>query len=258
MDGVAAPTAPKPTTEPAAVAVRPAPATQSDGVVVLGLSTMSVREINQFLHAPDLAERVREVRVTDPDGSHNLAVGLDADVYVQIFGHAGYYVAGMNKRAHVTVHGNVERGVAENMMSGVVRVRGNASEAAGASAQGGLLIVEGNASGRCAISLKGGDVVVGGDVGHLSAFMAQAGRLVVCGDAGPGLGDSLYEAILYVRGTLHGLGADARQEDMTAADVDAVAALLERSRVNAAPRDFKKVASARTLYHWNGGSHQAY
>ena len=32
--------------------------------------------------------------------------------------------------------------------------------------------------------------------------MAQAGRLVVCGDAGDGLGDSLYEAVIYVRGKI--------------------------------------------------------
>ena len=33
--------------------------------------------------------------------------------------------------------------------------------------------------------------------------MAQAGRLVVCGDAGDALGDSLYEAVIYVRGKSH-------------------------------------------------------
>ena len=50
--------------------------------------------------------------------------------------------------------------------------------------------------------MKGVDIVVGGDIGHMSAFMAQAGRLVVCGDAGEALGDSLYEARIYVRGAV--------------------------------------------------------
>ena len=63
-------------------------------------------------------------------------------------------------------------------------------------------------------------MVVGGNVGHVSGFMAQRGRLVVCGDAGPGLGDSLYEAVIYVRGKIHGLGADAREEEFSAADRD--------------------------------------
>ena len=61
-------------------------------------------------------------------------------------------------------------------------------------------MIEGDASLRCGISLKGGDIVVGGSVGSFSAFMAQAGRMVVCGDAGDALGDSLYEAVIYVRG----------------------------------------------------------
>ena len=37
---------------------------------------------------------------------------------VEIFGHAGYYAAGMNQHAKVIVHGNAGPGVAENMMSG--------------------------------------------------------------------------------------------------------------------------------------------
>ena len=45
--------------------------------------------------------------------------------------------------------------------------------------------------------------------------MAQAGRIVICGDAGDALGDSLYEAVIYVRGTVRSLGADARFEPMT-------------------------------------------
>ena len=39
--------------------------------------------------------------------------------------------------------------------------------------------------------------------------MAQAGRIVICGDAGDALGDSLYEAVIYVRGKVSSLGADA-------------------------------------------------
>jgi hypothetical protein len=67
---------------------------------------------------------------------------------------------------------------------------------------------------RCGISLKGADIVVGGNVGSFSAFMAQAGRIVICGDAGDALGDSLYEAVIYVRGKVRSLGADARFEPM--------------------------------------------
>lgn len=220
------------------------------------LRQQSVRELNQFLHG-DLRE-VQEVSVVNPDGAHNLAVGLSAPVRVEIQGHAGYYAAGMNKEATVVVHGNAGPGVAENMMSGRVEVRGFASGGAGASAHGGLLVIRGDAGLRCGISLKGADIVVGGDVGSFSAFMAQAGRIVICGDAGDGLGDSLYEAVIYVRGTIRSLGADARIEPMGEEDHAAVRELLAKAGLSHSPSDFKRVASARALYHWNADSNQTY
>lgn len=225
------------------------------------LATATVREVNQYLH--DLAQvssqdGTRTVRILHPDGRHSIAVGLNVPVQVEILGHAGYFIAGMNQQAAVAVHGNVGWSVAENMMSGEVRVKGCASECAGASAHGGLLVIEGDASSRCGISLKGGEIVVGGSVGHVSAFMAQAGTLVVCGDAGPGLGDSLYEAVIYVRGEIHGLGADAREEPLEASDETKLANLLDRAQMNFKPRDFKRIGSARQLYHWNAEAHQEY
>ena len=134
------------------------------------------------------------------------------------------------------MHGNVGWGVAENMMSGSVRVKGFASESAGASGHGGLLVIEGDASLRCGISMKGIDIVVGGSVGDFSAFMAQAGTLVVCGDAGDALGDSLYEAVIYVRGRIKSLGADAREEPMTACrSHDSSSELLKRAGFRVRP-----------------------
>ena len=189
--------------------------TPVDDTLVFDLQHTSVRALNQFLHGPVHSLAGRQVSVVNTDGAHNLAVGLNAPVHVTLHGHAGYYAGGMNKHASVAVSGNAGPGVAENMMSGTVRVKGFASVSAGASANGGLLVIEGDAGLRCGISLKGGDIVVGGDVGAFSAFMAQAGRLVVCGDAGENLGDSLYEAVLYVKGEVKSLGADAQFEPMT-------------------------------------------
>jgi methylamine---glutamate N-methyltransferase subunit B len=230
-----------------------------DRVIRFDLDRLSVRELNQFLHhdLPRDGEETR-IEVLNPLGRHNLAAGLDAPAVVEILGHAGYFIAGMNKQARVTVHGNVGWSVAENMMSGEVRVKGCASECAGASAHGGLLVIEGDASSRCGISMKGCDIVVGGNVGHMSAFMAQAGSLVVLGDAAAGLGDSLYEATIYVQGRLVGLGADAREEPMTPRDVEHVAALLARAGLQADPSRFKRVASARALYHWHADAGQEY
>jgi glutamate synthase domain-containing protein 3 len=156
------------------------------------------------------------------------------------------------------VRGTAGPGVAENMMSGRVEVSGFASGGAGASAHGGLLVIRADAGLRCGISLKGADIVVGGDVGSFSAFMAQAGRMVVCGDAGDGLGDSLYEAVIYVRGKIRSLGADARVEPMTDQDHVVVRELLAAAGISHPSGDFKRIASARALYHWNADANQTY
>jgi len=226
--------------------------------VRLDLSTTSVRELNDYLHHRLVADGARVVEILNPNGMHNIAVGLDCPVEVHVRGNAGYFVGGMNKQARIQVYGNVGWSVAENIMSGSVRVKGNASECTAVSGHGGLVVIEGDSSSRCGISMKGCDIVVGGSVGHMSGFMAQAGKLLVCGDAGAHLGDSLYEAVIYVRGKIHSLGADAREEPMTAADYAQVGQLLKRAEFDISSKDFKRVASARTLYHWNAEAHQEY
>jgi len=141
--------------------------------------------------------------------------------------------------------------VGENMMSGTVIVEGDASQYAGATGHGGLLVIKGNASSRCGISMKGIDIVVQGNVGHMSAFMAQKGNLVVCGDAGEALGDSIYEARLFVRGEVKSLGADCIEKEMRPEHVEILRDLLERSEVDAKPEEFKRYGSARKLYNFN-------
>ena len=152
--------------------------------------------------------------MVNPKGRHAVAVGIDAPVNVEIKGSVGYYCAGMNKEATIVVDGCAGPGVAENMMSGKVVIKGDASQYAGATGRGGLLVIEGNASSRCGISMKGIDIVVKGNIGHMSAFMAQSGNLVVLGDAGDALGDSIYEARLFVRGKVKSLGADCIEKEM--------------------------------------------
>ena len=226
--------------------------------IVMDLARQSLRDVNRFLHENGSSLSGKHVRIINPAGNHSVAVGLNETMTVQIDGHVGYYAAGMNRLSTVTIAGNAGCGVAENMMSGTVHVRGNASTCAGASAHGGQLFIDGNAASRCGISLKGGDIVVGGDVSTLSGFMAQAGRIVICGDAGPGLGDSLYEAVIYLRGEHRGLGADACEEPMSDEDYDLLQKLLVAAGTNYDPQQFKRIASARTLYHWNADRDQEY
>ncbi len=235
------------------------PAANSGATAVeFDLAQVPLREVNRFLHGEAQAKGVSRVRILNPDGAHSIAAGLNSPFDIEIDGHVGYYVGGMNQRAHITVHGNAGPGAGENMMSGTIRIEGFASMGAGASAHGGSLIIRGDASLRCGISLKGGDIVVGGGVGSFSAFMAQAGRIVICGDASDALGDSLYEAVIYVRGRVRSLGADARFEPMQASDFEAVAELLDVAGFKHDPKTFQRVASAKSLYHWNANANQEY
>jgi glutamate synthase domain-containing protein 3 len=220
----------------------------ADTVESVDLSQVSLRDLNQRLHEESPAPRWH---VAHPNGAHAVAVGIDADIEVDIDGHVGYYCAGMNKRATVRVHGNAGVGLAENIMSGTVVVDGYAGQSCAATGRGGLVVVRGDASARCGISMKGVDIVVGGSVGHMSAFMAQKGCLVVCGDAGEALGDSIYEARLYVRGAVASLGADCVEKEMRDEHTAELRALLERAEVDCEPSEFRRYGSARRLYNFN-------
>ncbi len=220
-------------------------------MIEFDLEQDGVRALNQRLHSLPKDTNERIWRVRNPKGRHAIACGLTLPLTIEIDGHVGFYCGGMNKEAEIVVHGHAGPGVAENMMSGTVRVKGNASQSAGATGNGGLLVIEGDASSRCGISMKGIDIVVGGSVGHMSAFMAQRGNLVVCGDAGEALGDSIYEARLYVRGKVETLGADCIEKEMREEHRKELALLLERAELNARPEEFRRFGSARKLYNFN-------
>ncbi len=226
---------------------------------VVDLAEVGRSALNARLHALPRNTNETSWKVLNPAGQHALAAGLDAPITVEIAGHAGYYCAGMNKEATVVVAGNAGVGVAENMMSGKVHVQGDASQSAGATAHGGLLVIDGNASARCGISMKGVDIVVKGSIGPMSAFMAQAGALVVLGDAGDALGDSIYEARIYVRGAVKSLGADCIEKEMRAEHRTQLLALLAAAGVEGVGADaFRRYGSARQLYNFHVDNAGAY
>lgn len=216
----------------------------------IDLGVTPLRELNAALHKlkPDTNER--HWTIEHPAGRHAIAAGLNVPITVEINGPVGYYCAGMNQLATVLVRGSAGVGVAENMMSGFVHISGDASQAAGATGHGGILRIDGNASSRCGISMKGIDIVVKGSVGHMSAFMAQAGNLIVLGDAGDSLGDSIYEARLFVRGSVKSLGADCIEKDMRDEHKAAVHDVLVKAGLDGEvdPGEFKRYGSARKLY----------
>ena len=220
---------------------------------VYDLTVSSVREINQALHQLSPDTNQTSWQIDNPQGKHAISVGVDAPVEVRINGHVGYYCAGMNQKATILIEGNAGTGVAENMMSGMVHVMGDASQSAGATGCGGLLVIDGDASARCGISMKCIDIVVKGSIGAMSAFMAQAGNLVVFGDAGDALGDSIYEATIFVRGKVKSLGADCVEKPVTEDDRARLSELLSRAGVadEVEIADFRMYGSARELYHFH-------
>lgn len=225
---------------------------------IFDLSVTTLREFNSALRSVAEGDNDTAFEVLNPRGSHALAVGIDRPLSVTVKGSAGYYCAGMNDGGSVTVEGSAGPGVAENMMSGAVTIEGDASQYAGATGRGGLLVIKGNAASRCGISMKGIDIVVHGNIGHMSAFMAQSGHLVVLGDAGEALGDSLYEAKLFVRGDVKSLGADCVEKEMRPEHLTILADLLEKAGADAKPEEFRRYGSARTLYNFNIDNADAY
>ncbi|WP_422372526.1 protein GlxC [Hoeflea sp.] len=226
---------------------------------VFDLSHTPLRDLNAALHQVPEGANDTSFTVDNPRGHHAVAVGIDRPVRVEVNGSVGYYCAGMNDGGTVTVHGSAGPGVAENMMSGTVVIEGDASQYAGATGHGGLLVIKGNAASRCGISMKGIDIVVCGNIGHMSAFMGQSGHLVVLGDAGDALGDSLYEAKLFVRGAVKSLGADCIEKDMRPEHREKLAELLERAGVtDVKPEEFRRYGSARKLYNFNIDNADAY
>jgi len=216
----------------------------------LDLQALGLRALNEKLQNQTDETNQKDWEIINPRGSHAIAVGVDAPINVTVRGSTGYYCGGMNKKAHIHVDGSAGPGVAENMMSGTVTIDGDASQYAGATVHGGTLVIKGNAASRCGISMKGIDIVVHGNIGHMSAFMAQSGNLVVCGDAGDALGDSIYEARLFVRGCVKSLGADCIEKEMRPEHLDILRDLLEKAGCDAKPEEFKRYGSARQLYNF--------
>lgn len=224
------------------------------------LGKEGLRALNSSLHALKGQTNMTKWEVINPKGAHAIAAGVDAPVDITVRGSTGYYCAGMNKQATIRIKGSAGPGVAENMMSGTVIIDGDASQYAGATGRGGLLVIKGNASSRCGISMKGINIVVHGNIGHMSAFMAQSGNLVVLGDAGEALGDSLYEARLFVRGKVKSLGADCIEKEMRDEHYQILEDLLRQGEADAKakPEEFRRYGSARKLYNFNIDNASAY
>jgi len=197
------------------------------------------------------------VTIRSPGARHNLGVALLEPGEVVFEGSVGYYCAGLMDGAKIRIKGSAGWGLAESMMSGEVVVEGSAGNSAGAAIRGGTLVVQGDSGARTGVSMKKGLILVTGNCGYMSGFMGQGGKMIICGDAAEALGDSMYETVCFVGGTIADLGNDAIVVESTDEDRQFLDETLARhlppslrSTLPAAPQ-FKKVVAGRKLWNFD-------
>lgn len=178
---------------------------------------MSTTEVNQKIRQL-MKAGYGDIVVKNPLAKHSLGVCILNRLKLTFEGSLGYFGCGLIDGPNVHITGRVGWSCAENMMAGTVVIERNAGSSFGAALRGGDLVCKGNVGGRTGILMKGGTIIVGGRTGTLSGFMMQRGRMVILGDADDNLGDSMYDGIIYVGGTIKSLGVDAVPAEITEAD----------------------------------------
>jgi len=210
---------------------------------------LSTREINTRIKKAINAGK--RLTIINPDARHNLCVGVITPGSIAFQGSVGYYCCSYCDGINVLVEGNTGWGFADNLMSGRILVKKDVGASAAASMRGGELVVLGNAGARAGISMKGGTLIIGGDSGFLTGFMMQKGRIIVLGDVGDAAGDSMYEGVVYVGGEIGSLGADAKVESVSKQEESELLSTLEGLKLPGATKRFRKIISAKKLYHYD-------
>jgi methylamine---glutamate N-methyltransferase subunit B len=211
---------------------------------------LTTRKINAELRRLVYREGVRDVTIRNPGARHSLGVGILQRCRITFDGSLGYFGLGLIDGPEVHVRGRVGWSACENMMSGVVIVDGNAGSLTAAAIRGGDVLVRGRVGARTGIDQKGGTVIVLGDAGSMTGFMMQRGRQILLGDVGPGLGDSMYDGILYVGGKVKALGVDCVPGEWTDADTEFIARKFRIYGLGSPP-ELQKFVCGKQLYNYD-------
>jgi methylamine---glutamate N-methyltransferase subunit B len=211
---------------------------------------LTTRQINLELRRLVYEERVHEVTVRNPGAKHSLGVGILARCKITFQGSLGYFACGLIDGPEVHITGRVGWSACENMMSGVCVIDGNAGSLTAAALRGGDVVVRGKVGARTGIDQKGGTVIVLGDAGSMTAFMMQRGRQIICGDAGHGLGDSMYDGVIYVGGKVASLGIDCVPGEWTDADTELIQRKFSIYGLGEPPQ-LQKFVCGKKLYNYD-------
>jgi methylamine---glutamate N-methyltransferase subunit B len=220
------------------------------GKAVFDARDLTTRQINLELRWLLYEQGVTDVTVKNPGSKHSIGVGILTRCKITFEGSLGYFGCGLIDGPEIHITGRVGWSACENMMSGVVVIEGNAGSLTGAALRGGDVVVKGRVGARSGIDQKGGTIITLGSAGSMNGFMMQRGRQVICGDVGPGLGDSMYDGIMYVGGKVKSLGIDCVEGEWTDADTE----FIERKfRIYGlgSPPEFQKFVCGKKLYNYD-------
>jgi glutamate synthase domain-containing protein 3 len=223
---------------------------------VINARKLSTREVNSSIKEL-ISHGKRELLVRNPDARHNLAVGILEPCRITFEGSVGYYCCSFCDGLNAIVNGNSGWGFGDNLMSGKLYLAKTAGASLGASMRDGEIFVAGDAGARLGISMKGGTIIVAGNSGFLTGFMMQKGKIIVLGNVGNAAGDSMYEGVIFAGGKVGSLGADAKIESATPEEEETIGEILKNwgvgkdSKKFSSPSGFKKIVSAKRLYHYD-------
>ncbi|MDG1464893.1 MAG: hypothetical protein P8Q20_07385 [Acidimicrobiales bacterium] len=217
---------------------------------VIDATDLTTRKINLELKRIVYDEGVNEVTIVNPGSKHSLGVGILKRCNLTFEGSPGWYACGLIDGPEVQINGRVGWALAENMMSGSVVVEGPAGSLTGAALRGGDLVIKGNVGARTGIDQKGGTIIALGSAGINTGFMMQRGRQIICGDANDGLGDSMYDGVIYVGGKIASLGVDCVPGEMNDDDIEFINRKFEIYDLGTPP-DLKKFECGKVLHNYD-------
>ena len=217
---------------------------------VIDATDLTTRKINLELKRIVYDEGVNNVTIVNPGSKHSLGVGILKRCNITFEGSPGWYACGLIDGPEVQINGRVGWSLAENMMSGSVVVEGPAGSLTGAALRGGDLVIKGNVGARTGIDQKGGTIITLGSAGINTGFMMQRGRQIICGDVNDGLGDSMYDGVIYVGGKIALLGVDCVPGEMNDDDREFINRKFEIYDLGPPP-ELQKFECGKVLHNYD-------
>jgi glutamate synthase (NADPH) large chain len=199
-------------------------------MATIDLSSMTIRTANEVIKG--YGATYQSVRILNPDAKHYIAVGLTNPIHITIDGSAGYFCGGLTDSPRIHVKKNVSWGVGDNMLAGKIVVEGNAGAIAGEALRGGEIVIKGNMGSRAGQVMKKGTLCCAGKASFMAGYMMYGGRMIILGDSGPRVGENMAGGSIFVGGAIESVGSDAKVEEITGDESDAIRTFLDRYKIS--------------------------